>query len=271
MLLFRPCIDIHDGAVKQIVGATLRDEDEEETEGTKTETLRTNFESEKPSSYYAKLYEGDNLKGGHVIMLGSNEKNKRAALAALRSFPGGMQIGGGIDPTNAKVYLDAGASHVIVTSFVFRKGHIDFDRLEALEKCVGKRRLVLDLSCRRRKGDKDGMYYVVTDRWQKYTDFNVSKKNLERLAVYCDEFLVHGVDVEGTKTGIDEDLVRLLGKLSPIPVTYAGGARSLEDLNRVKTLGKGRVALTIGSALDIFGGDVKYENAVKWAKAQMPS
>ena len=200
-------------------------------------------------------------------MLGRDERNKKAAMEALKVYPGGMQVGGGINPSNAKEYLKCGASHVIVTSYVFKDGHIDFERLKALTNAVGKNQLVLDLSCRRRKDAKDDeKYYVVTDRWQKYTDFAVTKENLTLLATYCDEFLVHGVDVEGTKTGIDEDLVVLLGKLSPIPVTYAGGAKDLSDLDRVMRLGQGRVALTIGSALDIFGGKTKYSDVVKWCK-----
>lgn len=261
--MFRPCIDIHRGVVKQIVGATLRDEETNDgsADGKDPET---NFASTKPSTEYANMYKRDRLKGGHIIMLDRSDATKRAALAALKAYPGGMQLGGGVTPDNARAYLEAGASHVIVTSYVFRDGSIDFDRLDSLVKVVGKSRLVLDLSCRRRSASAGAPYFVVTDRWQKFTDVAINGPNLKRLATYCDEFLVHGVDVEGTKTGIDENLVRLLGQLSPIATTYAGGARDLSDMERVDKLGKGRVSLTIGSALDIFGGRLRYDDVVRW-------
>jgi len=204
---FRPCIDLHAGCVKQIVGSTLRDE-----AGASPET---NFSSEKSAKEFAHLYRRDRLTGGHVVMLGGG--NQKAALDALAAYPQGMQIGGGVNVENAKGYIEAGASHVIVTSYVFRDGHVDFDRLKDLVELVGKDRLVVDLSCRKKPGS-DG-YYVVTDRWQKYTDFEITKINLERLADYCCEFLVHGVDVEGLRVGVMEDLVEKLGKWSPIPVT----------------------------------------------------
>jgi phosphoribosylformimino-5-aminoimidazole carboxamide ribotide isomerase len=207
------------------------------------------------------MYKEDNLTGGHVISLGPG--NERAALSALRAFPGGMQMGGGITPDNAKAYLDAGASHVIVTSYVFRKGQLDTERLNALVTATGKKHLVLDLSCRKRRGN----FWVVTDRWQRFTEVKVSRETLERLADNCDEFLVHGVDVEGKRMGIETNLVEMLGDWSPIPVTYAGGAKTLSDLDRVKTLGKGRVDLTIGSALDIFGGTIPYRDVVAWHEA----
>ena len=186
------------------------------------------------------------------------------ALAALAAYPGGLQVGGGITPANAGRYLDAGASHVIVTSYVFREGRVDTDRLNGMATRVGRRRLVLDLSCRRR-GEA---YVVVTDRWQRFTQVEVTRETLARLARYCDKFLVHGVDVEGRRVGIEEALVKALEAWSPIPVTYAGGARSLDDLDRVKALGKGRVDLTIGSALDIFGGDVAYREVVEWQRKE---
>lgn len=247
---FRPCIDLRNGNVVQIVGGTLSDTDDA--------AVKSNFESEKGSAEFAELYKRDNLSGGHVIALGPG--NSEAALSALRAYPGGLQMGGGITPENAADYLDAGASHVIVTSYVFRHGCLDQARLDAMLKAVGKQRLVLDLSCRKR-GDA---YVVVTDRWQTYTDFVVNRQTLELLADSCDEFLVHGVDVEGLRAGIEEDLVTLLGAYSPIPVTYAGGARDISDLDRVNSLGNGRVDLTIGSALDIFGGTTAYADVVAW-------
>ena len=250
---FRPCIDLHGGVVKQIVGATLVD----------GETPTTNFEAKISSAEFAKMYQKDGLYGGHVIMLGPG--NEEASLAALSAFPGGMHVGGGINPVNASKFLEAGASHVIVTSYVFRDGKIDYDRLKEMVDAVGKERLVLDLSCRRREGGSE--YYVVTDRWQKFTDFVVCAESLQRLAQECDEFLVHGVDVEGLQSGIEEDLVALLGEHSPLPVTYAGGARTFEDLRRVERLGKGRVDLTIGSALDIFGGELSFSEVVEFCKA----
>lgn len=246
---FRPCIDLKDGKVVQIIGGSLSEDEA---------TTQTNFQSERSSSSYAAQYRQDGLTGGHVIALGPG--NQEAALAALNAYPGGMQYGGGINPKNANAFLEAGASHVIVTSYVFREGTIDTERLESLMRQVGKQRLVLDLSCRKR----DGEYWVVTDRWTRFTDFKVNSDSLKALARYCDEFLVHGVDVEGKMSGIEEDLVSLLGDSSPIPSTYAGGARSLEDLGLVYSLGSGRVDLTIGSALDLFGGDVAYADVLVW-------
>ena len=246
--MFRPCIDLHEGKVKQIVGSTLSDNPAE---------LRTNFVSEHPSAWFAELYKRDGLKGGHVIMLGPG--NEPAAHEALAAYRGGLQIGGGINIDNASGYLEAGASHVIVTSWVFREGQLDFDRLRALVSAVGKNRLVLDLSCRR----KENQYWVVTDRWQKFTEFTINRKNLERLAVWCDEFLIHAADVEGLCGGVDLELVNLLANDSPTPTTYAGGARSLADLEEVTRLSQGRMDLTIGSALDIFGGTgVRYADVV---------
>jgi phosphoribosylformimino-5-aminoimidazole carboxamide ribotide isomerase len=189
------------------------------------------------------------------------------AKSALQAYPNGLQVGGGINDTNAKEWLDYGACHVIVTSFVFRQGTIDLERLEKLVHVVGgKERLVLDLSCR--KKTPHGPYYVVTDRWQNYTDYPVTPETLEFLSKYCDEFLVHGVEVEGKQCGILEDLVVLLGESSPVPVTYAGGVRSLDDMELVKKLGKGRVDLTIGSALDCFGGTLSYDDVVAWHKQE---
>jgi phosphoribosylformimino-5-aminoimidazole carboxamide ribotide isomerase len=246
--MFRPCIDLHEGKVKQIVGGTLSDS---------PERLRTNFVSDRSAAWYAALYERDGLKGGHVIMLGPG--NESEAEAALRAYPGGLQIGGGITAGNAARWLDSGASHVIVTSWVFRDGQLDGDRLAQLVKVVGKQKLVLDLSCRRRGGD----YLVMTDRWQTFSNLKVDRASLENLAASCAEFLVHAVDVEGLCRGIDEELVSRLGKWCPIPVTYAGGANSIADLEKVTKLGQGKVDLTIGSALDIFGGTgVRYDEVV---------
>lgn len=254
---FRPCIDLRNGRVVQIVGGTLSDGNDHK--------IVTNFESDRSSAFYAELYQSDNLTGGHVIALGAG--NHEAALAALAAYPGGMQMGGGITAENASEYLDAGASHVIVTSYVFQQGQIDMDRLDRLVKAVGRQRVVLDLSCRSR----NGAYWVVTDRWQRFTDVAINAQTLAQLAEHCAEFLVHGVDVEGLRLGIDGALVEILGAHSPIPVTYAGGARSLDDLELVRQIGKGRVDLTIGSALDIFGGDVAYRDVVAWQKRQMKS
>lgn len=246
--MFRPCIDLRDGKVVQIVGGTL---------GDNPAAVRTNFVSARPAAWFAELYQRDRLTGGHVIMLGTgNETSAREALAA---YPGGLQIGGGVNAANARDWLDAGASHVIVTSWVFREGRVDEMRLDELVKLVGKERLVLDLSCRKR----DGNYFVVTDRWQKFTDLTLSAATLKKFSAACAEFLIHAVDVEGLCRGIDVELVEKLAAWSPIPATYAGGANSLADLERVTQMGQGRVGLTIGSALDIFGGSgVRYEDAV---------
>lgn len=219
--------------------------------------MRTNFISERPAAWFAELYRKDGIQGGHVIQLGKN--NESAAREALGAYPGGLQLGGGVNAENAPGWLDAGASHVIVTSWVFRDGHLDRERLGELVKAVGRSRLVLDLSCRRR----DGEYLVVTDRWQTFTDMVVSESVLHELAPHCDEFLIHAVDVEGLCHGIDLDLVTKLGHWTPIPTTYAGGARSLADLEAVTHAGNGQIHLTIGSALDIFGGSgVRYEDCV---------
>ncbi|XP_062179346.1 1-(5-phosphoribosyl)-5-[(5-phosphoribosylamino)methylideneamino] imidazole-4-carboxamide isomerase, chloroplastic-like [Phragmites australis] len=255
---FRPCIDIHKGKVKQIVGSTLRDSLNDST------ALVTNFESDKSPAEFANLYKEDELIGGHVIMLGADPASQAAALEALRAYPGGLQVGGGINLENATSYLNEGASHVIVTSYVFSNGKMNIERLRQLVELVGKQRLVLDLSCRK----KDGRYTIVTDRWQKFSDVFVDEPTLEHLAAYADEFLVHGVDVEGKRLGIDEELVALLGRHSPIPVTYAGGVSTMDDLERIKKAGNSQVDVTVGSALDIFGGDLPYKDVVLWHKEQ---
>jgi phosphoribosylformimino-5-aminoimidazole carboxamide ribotide isomerase len=251
---FRPCIDLHGGKVKQIVGSTLSD--------TPGQTPTTNFEADKPASYYAELYRADSLRGGHVIMLGPN--NEAAALEALASFPGGLQVGGGITAGNAAKYLDSGASHVIVTSYIFSDGRLREERLAEMVRCVGASRLVVDLSCKR----VDGTFYVTTDRWQKLSRLTVGEETLNTLAQSCAEFLVHAVDVEGKQGGIDEELAGLLGRYSPVPVTYAGGARSIDDLETIRIAGEGRVDATIGSALDIFGGPLPYRDVVEWHRRQ---
>lgn len=247
---FRPCIDLKNGRVVQIVGSTLRNNSEQK--------LIKNYQSDLEAADYAKMYQKDNLSGGHIISLGSG--NLDASLSALKAYPKGMQIGGGINPENAGFFLEAGASHVIVTSYVFYKGNINMDRLMKLVKSVGKKQLVLDLSCRK----KDSDFWIVTDRWQTFSHVQVNKNTLIELADFCDEFLVHGVDVEGKRQGIQKDLVRILGEYSPIPVTYAGGVKSFSDLDKVKKLGQNRVDLTIGSALDIFGGNVLYAEVKNW-------
>jgi phosphoribosylformimino-5-aminoimidazole carboxamide ribotide isomerase len=250
--MFRPCIDLHEGKVKQIVGGTLG-----------AAGLRTNFVSDKSAAWFAELYKRDGLNGGHVIMLGAG--NESAARSALAAFPDGLQIGGGINVSNARGWLDAGASHVIVTSWVFREGRVDWERLGELVKAIGKDRLVLDLSCRTRGED----YFVVTDRWQKFTELALSPETLEKFSIFCAEFLIHAVDVEGLCRGIDRVLVGKLGQWTPVPTTYAGGANSLADLETVAQVGRGRVDLTIGSALDIFGGSgVKYDDCVKFNRRQ---
>jgi phosphoribosylformimino-5-aminoimidazole carboxamide ribotide isomerase len=246
--MFRPCIDLHEGKVKQIVGGTLD-----------TKAVRTNFVSEKSAAWFAELYKRDGLAGGHVVMLGPG--NQDEACAAIAAFPGGLQVGGGINARNARDWLEAGASHVIVTSWVFTKGRVDWERLAELVKAVGKNRLVLDLSCRWRTKN----YFVVTDRWQKFTELAISQETLQKLSESCAEFLVHAADIEGLCKGIDRELVEKLGQWSPIPVTYAGGANSISDLETVTKLGQGKVDLTIGSALDIFGGNgVKYADVVEF-------
>ncbi|KAH7848074.1 hypothetical protein Vadar_033534 [Vaccinium darrowii] len=255
---FRPCIDIHKGKVKQIVGSTIQDLQE----GSPIPV--TNFESDKSAAEYANIYKEDGLTGGHVIMIGDDPLSKSAAMEALHAYPGGFQVGGGINPDNALSYIEEGASHVIITSYVFNNGQMELQRLKELARVVGKRRLVLDLSCRK----KEGKYAIVTDRWQKFTDVFLDEKIMDFLATYADEFLVHGVDVEGKKLGIDEELVTLLGRHSPIPVTYAGGVTVVADLERIKAAGMERVDVTVGSALDIFGGNMAYKDVVSWHARQ---
>jgi phosphoribosylformimino-5-aminoimidazole carboxamide ribotide isomerase len=252
---FRPCIDLHGGKVKQIVGSTLSDED--------PGLLQTNFTADKPSSWYARLYRDDHLAGGHIIMLGPG--NEAAAAEALAAWPGGLQIGGGITPDNARLWLDRGASHVIVTSCVFKDGRIDRDCLARLVRTVGRNRLVLDLSCRK-KGDD---HYIVTDRWQRFTDVRICPETLAEFALSCDEFLIHAADVEGKCAGVDIDLLGKLSSWVTIPTTYAGGVRNLADMELIDRIGRGRLDATIGSALDIFGGSgITYREAVAFHAAR---
>ena len=300
MTKFRPCIDLHDGKVKQIVGSSLSDSGA---------GLKTNFETDRSSAWFAELYKKDGIKGGHVIMLGKG--NESAAKDALSAYPGGLQVGGGINAQNAMEYIQAGASHVIVTSWIFPEGKLDRTRLKALVDAVGKEHLVLDLSCKCMGftySDFDGnihevigrrvenintnlspnysgplyniedsniahiegsIWNITTNRWQTIIDKRINKETLEDLAQYCDEFLVHAADVEGKQQGMDDELIFFLAKNSPIPVTYAGGAKSLEDLKHCKEISNGKIDLTIGSALDLFGGKgVKYDDCVKFNKAQ---
>lgn len=255
---FRPCIDIHNGKVKQIVGGTLKDQGDMAAE---------NFVSEQDAPFYAKLYQSYRIRGGHIILLNGKdsphyEATKLQALAALQVYPGGMQVGGGITAENAHEFLRAGASHVVVTSYVFRDGKVDYERLEKLVQAVGKEHLVLDLSCRK----KDGAYYIVTDRWQKFTEERVTVELLDRLYQYADEFLIHAVDVEGKASGIERELVELLGSWNRIPVTYAGGIGSFQNLEELAEWGQHHLNYTIGSALDLFGGTMKFEDVLAFSK-----
>lgn len=255
---FRPCIDIHNGSVKQIVGGSLMDAGD---------VARENFVSEQDAAFYARLYRKYGIGGGHIILLNPAtspyyEETKKQALMALQAYPGGLQVGGGVTPENAAAFLKAGASHVIVTSYVFSDGQIRCDRLRTLVKEAGREHLVLDLSVRNRQGH----YYIVTDRWQKDTSVELTEETLEVLSAYCDEFLVHAVDVEGKASGIEKPVAALLGEWGKRPVTYAGGVHCFADLDILKRLGKNRVDVTIGSALDLFGGSMKLEEVLAYMK-----
>lgn len=245
---FRPCIDLHQGKVKQIVGETLNSD---------TRKVVENFVSDLSPAHYAAMFREDRLTGGHVIMLGGG--NEEAAASALREYPEGLQIGGGITAENAHTYLEYGASHVIVTSYIFRDGRLDEERLRRIVSEVGKDRLVIDLSCK----EKDGRWYVVTNQWKTFSDFELQPSSIQYLEQYCDEFLVHAVDVEGKRTGVQEELASRLANWTSIPTTYAGGARSLSDLERFAELTDNKLDITIGSALDIFGGDLSYAKVVE--------
>ena len=257
---FRPCIDIHNGKVKQIVGGSLLDEGDQAEE---------NFVSEQDASFFARFYEKKGCRGGHVILLNASdspyyEATKKQALDALRSFPGGLQIGGGITADNAEDFLKAGASHVIVTSYVFRDGEFHRDNLKKLVERVGREHIVLDLSCRKKNGD----YYIVTDRWQNYTRVQLNARTMEKLADSCDEFLIHAVDVEGKASGIETNLAQMLGEWGKKPITYAGGVHTYEDLELLKRLGHGKINVTIGSALDLFGGKLNFDKVLELVKSE---
>ena len=255
---YRPCIDIHNGKVKQIVGSSLEDEGDQAQE---------NFVSKRDADFFAEFYAKDGLKGGHVIMLNKQdspyyEATKQQALLALRTYPGGMQIGGGINADNAKEFLDAGATHVMVTSYVFADGRINYENLHKLVDAVGKEHIVLDISCRKLDDD----YYIVTDRWQNFTKERITPELLDELSQYCDEFLIHATDVEGKCQGIEEELVQLLGAWGKIPMTYAGGISDYQDIEDIKELGQGKLNITIGSALDLFGGPMNYETVLSYVQ-----
>lgn len=280
---FRPCIDIHNGTVKQIVGSSLRDLNNEAIE---------NFVSEQDAQFYANLYKNDGIKGGHIILLNAvdseyYEATKEQALQALRAYPQGLQVGGGITAENAAEFIEAGASHVIVTSYVFKNGKIDYENLRKLVDAVGKEHVVLDLSCRYLKdtskvlyGAQDNPialpyppsgegYYIVTNRWQMETDERITPELLDKLSRYCDEFLVHAVDVEGKQNGIEKPLIEILGEWGKLPITYAGGVSNFQDLEDIKRLGKDKLNVTIGSALDLFGGTLKHREILAFSKGEM--
>ena len=255
---FRPCIDIHNGKVKQIVGGSLRDEGDQAQE---------NFVSAQDAGFYARFYKKDGIRGGHIILLNGKdseyyEATKQQALLALSEYPGALQVGGGITADNAEEFLKAGASHVIVTSYVFKDGRINYENLKKLFAVTGKERLVLDLSCRK----KDNDYYIVTDRWQKFTEEKVTLKLLDELEQYADEFLIHAVDVEGKASGIEKELVELLGGWGKIPVTYAGGVGTFEHLEQLRQWGQGNLNVTVGSALDLFGGQMSYDEVLAFMR-----
>ncbi|WP_309123071.1 phosphoribosylformimino-5-aminoimidazole carboxamide ribotide isomerase [Paenibacillus sp.] len=250
---FRPCIDIHQGKVKQIVGETLQADPAQVVE---------NFVSTQSPGHFASMYKEDGLTGGHIIMLGAG--NEQAAEEALRAYPGGLQIGGGIREDNAERYLALGASHVIVTSYIFQDGKLNRDHLDKIVARIGKERLVIDLSCK----ERDGKYFVVTNQWRTFSDFAVNAANMAELEAYCDEFLIHAVDVEGKREGVQEKLAASLAEWTTIPTTYAGGARSLADLERFRDITGGRLDITIGSALDIFGGQLPYRDVIAWCDSE---
>ncbi len=248
---FRPCIDIHNGKVKQIVGGSLKDEGNMADE---------NFVSGQDAAFYAELYKKEGFCGGHIILLNARdseyyEATKKQAVSALQAYPGGLQVGGGITAENAEEFLAAGASHVIVTSYVFKDGKLSWENLAKMEQAAGREHLVLDLSCRK----KDGRYFIVTDRWQKFTNVPVTLEVMEELGSHCDEFLVHAVDVEGKANGIETELANLLSAYQKRPITYAGGVGSMKDIELLKLHGKGRLDVTVGSALDLFGGTIPFE------------
>jgi len=244
---FRPCIDLHEGKVKQIIGETLDRSEQAVVE---------NFVSDEEPAYYAKMFAEDHLLGGHVIMLGQG--NEQAAIQALQAYPGGLQIGGGITAENAAIYLEQGATHVIVTSYIFQKGQLNMRNLDRIISEIGSEKLVIDLSCKQIGNE----WKVATDRWTMISDVEVNQKNIKELERYCDEFLIHAVDVEGKKEGFQEQLVQFLAESVSIPTTYAGGIRTLDDLDLFYDLSSGKLDITVGSALDIFGGQLPYRAVV---------
>lgn len=255
---FRPCIDIHNGKVKQIVGGSLQDAENRAVE---------NFVSDCDGGFYGRLYRSYDLAGGHIILLNPSDSPYYAAdleqaEKALSAYPGGLMIGGGVTAENAERFIRMGATHVIVTSYVFYQGKVNYERLKSMQAAVGKEHLVLDLSCRKR----DGRYYIVTDRWQNFTDTEVTEETLAELAEYADEYLIHAVDVEGKASGIECDLAAMLGKWDGIPVTYAGGVSSFRDLDILRELGNNKVDVTIGSALSIFGGKMQFEDVITYMR-----
>ncbi|WP_408071917.1 HisA/HisF-related TIM barrel protein [Butyrivibrio sp. JL13D10] len=343
---FRPCIDIHNGQVKQIVGSSLSDIGD---------FAKENFVSAQDAAFFARMYKEKGLYGGHIIVLNSAdspyyEASVEQALSALRETPGYLQVGGGITAKNAWKFLDAGASHVIVTSYVFKNGEVNYDNLKKLVSEVGKEHLVLDLSCRKWIDNKDafcrseakrqaaeevepqyliageigaekktaeetepknliageitadkkkaeeiepknliageigadkkykgqndftadgkkcghesGRYYIVTDRWQKMTSVELNEDTLDEFSSYCDEFLIHAVDVEGKQSGIEAELATMLGNWGKIPMTYAGGVHSLEDIEFLRSCAAGKLDVTVGSALEIFGGSIAIDELI---------
>ncbi|KAH3666242.1 hypothetical protein OGAPHI_004431 [Ogataea philodendri] len=262
MTIYVGCIDIHGGKVKQIVGGTLEKDDRENVD-----EVSTNFVSELSSAHYAQIYKKNNIERTHVIKLGSLASNDEAATNAIKAWPNALQIGGGINISNAKQWIDKGAAKVIVTSWLFPEQELDWTRLEQLSALIGPERLVIDLSCRKVEQDGQHHWVVAMNKWQTLTRTVLSKSLFDDLSRYCSEFLVHAADVEGLCKGIDEELVQKLGEWSSIPVVYAGGAKSISDLKLVEKLSGGKVDLTYGSSLDLFGGNmVKFEDCCSWNK-----
>ena len=254
---FRPCIDIHNGKVKQIIGDSLRDD---------TDSAIDNFVSDHSAGYYAALFQRKNITGGHIVLLNAPdspqyEATRKQALEALSVWPGGMQLGGGVNAENAEFWLNAGASHVVVTTYAFSGGKINFEHLEALRSAVGREHIVLDVSCKKKEQDSTH-YFIVTDRWQNMTDVELNTQTLGTLSAYCDEFLIHAADVEGRQKGIEAGVVEILGEFEGRPMTYAGGVRAAADISRIKLLGRNRLDVTIGSALDLFGGSLSLDDVI---------
>lgn len=245
MTKFRPCIDLHNGKVKQIVGSTLNDN-----------TATTNFISNNSSGYYAQLYKDYELTGGHIIMLGPN--NEEACLEALNIYP--MQVGGGINISNCEYWINMGATHVIVTSYLFENNIFNLEKLIQMSKLIGKRRIVVDLSCKRIGND----YFVCINKWQTITTMTLTIEIISEIEVYCDELLIHATHVEGMQNGMDIPLIELLSKICTIPVTYAGGATCVEDIQLIHNISVGKLDVTIGSALDVFGGSLSFKACALW-------